>query len=114
MAVPVEVLSLVRARIALSGRFLHRSELHALVLGGLREEGAGLLFGSGLADAEHDVGEGNGGRGPTSSWTAKPSPGRIVRAAGHAARAHQPWAQQTKPKISRGASRPGRTIFSAF
>jgi hypothetical protein len=36
MALLVEVLSLVRARIALSGRFLHRSGLHALVLGGLR------------------------------------------------------------------------------
>jgi len=65
MALPVEVFPLVRARNALSGRFLHRSGLHALVLGGLRQEGAGLLFGSGLADAEHDVGEGIGG--PCSS-----------------------------------------------
>src|SRR5713101_8455027 len=63
MALLVEVLSLVRARIALSWRFLHRTGLHALVLGGPRKEGAGLLFGSGLADAEHDVGEGIGGSG---------------------------------------------------
>src|SRR6266568_3008653 len=51
MALPVEVLSLVRARNALSRRFLPRTGLHALVLGGCRQEGAGLLFGSGLADA---------------------------------------------------------------
>jgi hypothetical protein len=51
----VEVLSLVRARNALSWGFLPRTGLHALVLGGRRQEGAGLLFGSGLADAAHDV-----------------------------------------------------------
>jgi len=61
MALPVEVLSLVRARDALSWTFLHWTVLHALVLGGLGQEGAGLLFGSGLADAEHDVGGGIGG-----------------------------------------------------
>ena len=54
----VEVLSLVRARDALPWQFLHRSELHVLVLGGCRKEGAGLLFGCGLAVAAHDVGEG--------------------------------------------------------
>ena len=32
-----------------------------LVLGGPRKEGAGLLFGSGLADAAHDVDGGMGG-----------------------------------------------------
>src|SRR5258705_10624476 len=61
MALPVEVLSLVRARDALSWTFLHWTVLHALVLGGLGQEGAGLLFGIGLADAEHDVGGGIGG-----------------------------------------------------
>jgi hypothetical protein len=61
MALPVEVLSLVRARDALSWTFLSRTGLHALVLGERRKEGAGLLFGSGLADAEHDVGGGIGG-----------------------------------------------------
>ena len=61
MALPVEVLSLVRARNALSWTFLSRTGLHALVLGERRKEGAGLLFGSGLADAEHDVGGGIGG-----------------------------------------------------
>src|SRR6267378_28206 len=61
MALPVEVLSLVCARDALSWTFLHWTVLHALVLGGLGQEGAGLLFGSGLADAEHDVGGGIGG-----------------------------------------------------
>jgi hypothetical protein len=61
MALPVEVLSLVCARDALSWKFLHRTELHALVLGGRRKEGAGLLFGSGLADAAHDVDGGMGG-----------------------------------------------------
>jgi len=43
------------------GHFLSRTGLHALVLGERRKEGAGLLFGSGLADAEHDVGGGIGG-----------------------------------------------------
>jgi hypothetical protein len=57
----VEVLSLVRARNALSWRFLPRTRLHALVLGGSRKEGAGLLLGSGLTDAAHDVGDGMGG-----------------------------------------------------
>ena len=60
MALPVEVLSLVRARDALSWTFLHWTVLHALVLGGPRQEGAGLLFGRGLTDAAHDVGEGIG------------------------------------------------------
>jgi hypothetical protein len=49
------------ARVALSWKFLHRTELHALILGGRRKEGAGLLFGSGLADAAHDVDGGMGG-----------------------------------------------------
>src|SRR5258707_12490967 len=71
MALLVEVLSLVRARIALSRRFLHRSGLHALVLGGPRQEGAGLLFGRGLADAEHDVGEGNGRARQTNCSVSK-------------------------------------------
>ena len=61
MAFSVEVLSLVRAQFALSWRLLHRIELHALVLGGRRKEGAGLLFGGGLADAALDVDEGIGG-----------------------------------------------------
>jgi hypothetical protein len=60
MELPVEVLSLVCARVTLSWKFLHRTELHALVLGGRRKEGAGLLFGSGLSDAAHDVGQGIG------------------------------------------------------
>ena len=60
MALLVEVLSLVRARDALSWKFLHRTELHALVLGGPRQEGAGLLFRRRLTDAAHDVGEGIG------------------------------------------------------
>jgi hypothetical protein len=60
MALPVEVLSLVRARDALSWKFLHWTVLHALVLGGPRQEGAGLLFGRVLTDATHDVGEGIG------------------------------------------------------
>src|SRR5216684_3691654 len=41
-------------------KFLHRTELHALVLGGPRQEGAGLLFRRRLTDAAHDVGEGIG------------------------------------------------------
>jgi hypothetical protein len=60
MALPVEVLSLVRARVILSRKFLHRTGLHALVLGGRRKEGAGLLFGSGLSDAALDVADGIG------------------------------------------------------
>ena len=60
MALPVEVLSLVRARDALSWTFLHWTVLHALVLGGPRQEGAGFLFGRRLTDAAHDVGEGIG------------------------------------------------------
>jgi hypothetical protein len=61
MALPVEVLSLVRARDALSWTFLHWTVLHALVLGGPRQEGAGLLFGRRLTGAANDVGEGIGG-----------------------------------------------------
>jgi hypothetical protein len=61
MAFPVEVLSLVRARDALSWKFLHWTGLYALVLGGSRKEGSGLLFGGGLADAALDVDEGIGG-----------------------------------------------------
>ena len=61
VALPVEVISMVRARNELSWRFLRRTRLHALVLGGSRNEEAGLLFGSGLADAAHDVGAGIGG-----------------------------------------------------
>jgi hypothetical protein len=61
IALLMEVLSLVRAGVALSWKLLHRSELHVLVLGGLREEGAGLLRGSGLAAAAHDVDKGIGG-----------------------------------------------------
>ena len=54
----VEVLSLVRTRDALSRKFLHRSELHVLVLGGPRQEGAGLLRSRGLPVSAHDVGKG--------------------------------------------------------
>src|SRR3981081_3414356 len=78
MALLVEILSLVRARNALSWRFLPRTELHALVLGGRRKEGAGLLFGGGLAAAANDVGGGIGGGGRTSSWKARPSRERIA------------------------------------
>ena len=60
MALLVEVVSVVRARDALPWRFLPWTELHALVLGECGQEGAGLLFGSGLEDAAHDVGGGMG------------------------------------------------------
>src|SRR5215470_3724303 len=74
----MEVLSLVRARVALSWKFLHRRELHVLVLGGRRQEGAGLLFGSGLASAARDVDEGIDGARQTNSWIAKPLPGEFL------------------------------------
>ena len=61
MAFSVEVLSLVRAKFVLSWKFLHRTGLYALVLGGRQKEGARLLFGGGLADAALDVDEGIGG-----------------------------------------------------
>jgi hypothetical protein len=61
MELPVEVLSLVRAKFVLSWKFLHRTGLYALVLGGRQKEGARLLFGGGLADAALDVDEGIGG-----------------------------------------------------
>ena len=61
MAFPVEVLSLVRAKFVLSWKFLYRTGLYALVLGGRRKEGPGLLFGRGLADAALHVDEGIGG-----------------------------------------------------
>jgi len=61
MELPVEVLSLVRAKFVLSWKFLHRTGLYALVLGGSQKEGARLLFGGGLADAALDVDEGIGG-----------------------------------------------------
>jgi hypothetical protein len=65
MALPVEVFSLVRAGDALSWTFLYWTILHALVLGGPRQKGAGFLFGRRLTDAAHDVGERIGG--PCSS-----------------------------------------------
>jgi hypothetical protein len=61
IALFVEVLSLVRARVALSRKFLHRGKLHVLVLGGRRKERARLLLGGGFALAASDVDEGNGG-----------------------------------------------------
>src|SRR6516225_1998847 len=81
----MEVLSLVRARVALSWKFLHRRELHVLVLGGCRQEGAGLLFGSGLASAARDVDERIDGARQTNSWIAKPLPGNSCSNAAGAA-----------------------------